>query len=118
MLSSFIQEEEEASEAVDLLYVALKAVLKEKIPLPLVRRIFELRLLSLNGLYAPPSERGKLNESAFFALNYVTKAPCAKLFSFALSVEAMRDFSAEAARWMGRSAEASFKSLELIDEGF
>jgi len=118
LLSVFIQEEEEAFEAVDLLYVALKAVTKGKIPLPLIRRIFELRLLALNGLYAPPEKADHMNESAFYALGFVTKAPCPKLFSFTLSDEAMRDFSAEADRWMSRSTDASFKSLELIDEGF
>ena len=118
LASFFIQEEEEASGTVDLIYVALKAILREQIPLPLIRRIFELKILTLNGLFAPPEKSEGLNESAFYALNYCADSPAMKLFSFTLSDEAMRDFEAFVKKQMDRSADRPFKSLELIDGGF
>ena len=118
LLQYFIQEEEEASEAVNLLYVALKAIQKELVPLHLIRRVFEIRLLVLSGLYAPPKERGDLDESAYYALQYAASSPLPKLFSFTLSDEAMADLIRETDARMARVTDASFKSLELIDGGF
>ena len=118
LLQYFIQEGEEASEAVNLLYVALKAIQKDLMPLPLIRRVFEIRLLVISGLYAPPEERGTLDESAYYALGFVASASLKKLFSFTLSESAMADFVEEADRRMARVTDAEFKSLELIDEGF
>lgn len=114
----FVQEGEEASEIVDLLYVALKAILREQLPLPLIRRIFELRLLVMNGLYAPPDDNVRIDESARYALAYAASAPLSRLFSFTLSDEAMAGFASDVRRQMKRAADVPFKSLELIDEGF
>ncbi len=114
--SYFSREEQEAEETVNLIYVALKAILKEKIPLVLVRSIFELRLLKENGLYAPPEEKGNLDESAYYALCFVSQCSVQKLFSFTLSEDAMKDFQREVRKCLNREVDRPMKSLALIDE--
>lgn len=114
----FTQEEEPAEEIVDLLYVALKAVMKGQLPLTLIRRIVELRLMVLNGTYAVPEVRGSMNDSAFYALQYVAAAPVTRLFTFRLSDEAMADFERETETHLDRHVTTVMKSRALIDEVF
>ena len=114
----FTQEEEPAEEIVDLLYVALKAVMKGQLPLTLIRRIVELRLMVLNGTYAVPEVRGSMNDSAYYALQYVAAAPVTRLFTFRLSDEAMADFERETETHLDRHVTTVMKSRALIDEVF
>lgn len=118
LASYFIQEEEPSEEMVDLLYVALKAIMKENLPLPLIRRIYELRILKINGTYAVPEERGAMDDSAYYALRYVMAVPVTKLFTFTLSAEAMRDFEKEVRSQINRHVQGTMKSRDLIDEVF
>ncbi|MDO4479356.1 MAG: DNA repair protein RecO [Lachnospiraceae bacterium] len=115
LASYFGREEVEARSTVNLLFVALRAILKENMPLELVRCVYELRLLWENGLYAPPGEQGALDESAWFALCFVCRSEPGKLFSFRLSDAAMRDFSREVKKAVKREVDIPLKSLELID---
>ena len=47
----FAKEGLEAGEMLNLIYVAMKALVKEQIPLALIRRIFEFKMLVINGEY-------------------------------------------------------------------
>lgn len=46
----FTEENVEAAAEVDLLYVTIRALLKKKMPCPLIRAVFELRILSIQGI--------------------------------------------------------------------
>lgn len=47
----YTRENMESTELLNLLFVAFKAILKRRVPLKLVRRIFELRIMAINGEY-------------------------------------------------------------------
>lgn len=106
----------ESSEMVNLLFVALRAILKGNVRLTLLRRIFELRMLVLNGEYAPPEEQGNLNPDAWYALQFTAAAKLSALFSFSLSEEAEADFAREVGIAMRRSTDKKFRSLETFKE--
>ena len=67
------QENLEASETVNLLYATLRAVLRNRMPLRLIRTVFECRLMALNGDFAVPE--GVEEEAAAYALYFVTGCP-------------------------------------------
>lgn len=112
----FAREEQEAGSVVNLIYVALKALVREKIPNSLIRYIYELRLLWENGLYAPPEEKGTLDESAYYALCFVCRCPLTQLFSFTLSESALKDFRRETEKYLVHEVDRPMKSLTMIDE--
>ena len=104
----------EAENVVNLLYVTLRAVLREQLPIRMIRAIYELRTLAENGVYAPPPGRGKLSEAAFAALRYVTYCELKGLYAFRLSDEAEAEFEAAVSEAFDKTVEKSFKSLAVI----
>lgn len=114
--SYFAQENLEAEGMVNLIYVGIHAILKGKVPLKLLRAVFECRLLTENGLFALPEDAAKLNPSAVYALRFASGAPFRKLFSFTLSEDAQRDFIKVVHKRMRSCVDVPLKSLELIDE--
>lgn len=105
-----------AQDTVNLIYTALKAIMKEQMPPELIRRIYEIRTLVINGDYAPPSEPKSLGADAWYALRYVSEAPYQKLFAFTLSEEGQHDFASEADAAMRRTVDRKFKTLAVIRE--
>ncbi|MCR5294463.1 MAG: DNA repair protein RecO [Lachnospiraceae bacterium] len=105
----------ESADMVNLLFVALKAVIKGKIPLPLLRRIFELRMLVINGDYAPSDEDADLNRDARYALCFVSSAGLSELFSFVLDPDAEQVFSKKVEEALERTIDRRFKSLEMYE---
>ena len=116
LASYYGQEGIESKETVNLIFVALRAILKGNVRLSLLRRIFELRMLVQNGEYAPPEEQGRLNPDAWCALRFAAAARLSALFSFSLSEEAEADFAREIDGAMRRSTDRKFRSLETFKE--
>lgn len=106
----------EAEGMVNLVYAALRALLREQMEPELVRRVYELRMLSENGEYAPPETGQGMDPAAHLALRYAVSSPLSRLFAFELSEEAERDFTREVRAAMGRTVDKTFKSLAVIEK--
>ncbi|WP_274940522.1 DNA repair protein RecO [Chordicoccus furentiruminis] len=116
LASWFTREGVEAAGIVNLLFVTLRAIEKEQMPVKLIRRVYELRMLTENGEYAPPEEQGNLSRSAWYALRFASEAGYGRLYSFALSEPAAEEFSAAVRKAMRRVVDKPFKTLAVIDE--
>ena len=80
-----------------LLYQSFRALLKPALPNKLVQRIFELKIMVINGEYTedPPLRAG---DSARYAWQYVIYAPIEKLYTFLLKEDAFAQFAANVER--------------------
>ncbi len=97
-----------------LLYCALLAILKPSLENKLVRRIFELRMMSENGDYEN-LENEKMNESTIFAINYVLTTPVEKLFTFSLKREINDEFSEVVDKLLRDRVTKQINSLEILN---
>ena len=142
----FSEENVEAGELVNLLFISLKALLKPALPKKLVRFIFELRVLVING-EAPqvfecvsckkPVKEGRflvkkhgiccrecsqgmdapyMNQAAAAAMQFVETAPLGKLYTFSVSEEVLEVLSRGMKQYYRYYVSHSFKSLELLVE--
>lgn len=103
-----------AVDMLNLLYLAFKALEKNQIPRILVRHVFELRMMVIDGEYMerPPISTG---ESAAYAWKYVINAPLQKIFHFSLAQPALDEFVKAVAVWRRRTIEKEFHSLEILN---
>ena len=105
-----------AGDMVNLVYVALKALMKDLMPTELVRRVYEERMMVINGEFAVPSKDRGLAPAALKALDYAACAPPERLFSFSLEGEALRDYTDYVRRSMRHTVDRTFKSLDVIEK--
>lgn len=107
------QENLPAAELVNLIYLSLRAILKESIPNELVRRIYELRVLLLNGEYTelPPLEA---SDACCYAWQYVLEAPLAKLYTFTLTPGVLIEFSQNVDLVLRDALPYHFRSLDIL----
>lgn len=107
------RENMESTESLKLLYQSLRALLKGAIPNRLVKPVFELKLMEINGEYME-YPLGKLEESTIYAWEYVLSSPVEKLYTFTLSEPVMAQFIRCVEENKKRFIDKSFHSLDIL----
>ena len=114
LASYWAQEGMECTEMVDLLYITLRALLKGHQSPDLIRSIYECRIMTVNGVFAPPETPEGMDESAWYALSFVASTSLAKLYSFGLSEKAERDFTRAVRKRLSGCVDRKLKSLAML----
>ena len=140
----FSRENADGRAVLSLLYSALRALSRGKMPPALIRRVFELSVLHENGVlpdFSVCPDCGKpyfaghflksrmqavcteclpepagipLSRSALYALRFISGTPAEKLFSFTLSEAPMKELSDTADALLDMNLDREPKSLELL----
>ena len=103
----------EAADTLNLLYLSLKALLHRKLDNRLVRRIFELRLMTINGEYAVQTE--SLSEGALYTVQYIQRVPMEKLYTFTVTPEILRELGGMLDRYTERVLDRPLRSRRILD---
>ena len=98
-----------------LLYQSLRALLNKHIPDELVRYIFELKTLVINGDCPVEFDEFEIGESARYALSFVTASPPEKLYTFTVSETVLGELRFVLRRFRDLYMEGKFKSLEILE---
>ena len=121
----FSRENVESQDMLKLLYYSLRALGLPSVPNRLVRGIYDLRMLDINGL-CPTLDRltsgigvytfaRDMSGGCRKAYLYVTGEPIEKLFSFALSDDVLAEFEQITRQLMKQSTDREFKSEKLLE---
>lgn len=105
----------DGTEAVKLLYFALRALKNDNLSRPLIRRVYELKAMQLEGEYYE-EPKAALPEPAMKAWRYVLETPQEKLFRFALDSEAEASFGRAVEEMKQNFIERQFRSLQVLEE--
>ena len=114
LASYWAQEGMECTEMVNLLYITLRALMKGHHSLTLIRSIYECRIMTINGVFAPPETPAGIDESAWYALSFVSSCSLSKLYSFGLSEKAERDFTRAVRKRLSGCVDRKLKSLAML----
>ncbi len=115
LCSFYTRENNEDKELLNLLYISLKALLRDNIKNRLVRCIFELKALQIEGEYPGIPQNESLMESTKYAMDYIEKSSISKLFSFSLTDEVLAELDMVTKRYREKYIDRSLKSLEMLE---
>lgn len=108
------RENNDEKELLKLLYQSMRALSAESIPNALIRRVFEIRMLRIEGEYPGVEGRGFL-EDTNLALKHITESSIEKLYTFNVSDEVMKQISGFGDLLMEKYIGRTFKSLEILN---
>ena len=103
----------EGLETLKLLYQSLRALLRPAIPNPLIRSVFDLKLMELNGEYRERPERD-LTEAALYTWEHVLATPPEKLYNFTVSAQVLGEFAGCVEENRRRFVDKTFHSLDIL----
>ncbi len=114
LTSYYSRENSEDKDLLNLLYISLKALLSDKIPNKLVRCIFELRALQIEGEYPGVPENRLLLDSTRYAMNYIAGCPLNKLYTFSVAEDVLHELDDISEKYRNRFIDRPLKSLEML----
>lgn len=117
LMDYYTRENSDEKEMLKLLYQSLRALLHEKLPNGLVRYIFEIKALMLNGEYPGIPEREvPFLPSTVYAVNYIVNTAVERLYTFTVTEQVLGELAQIADGYRSRFVDRKMKSLEILCE--
>lgn len=114
VVSYYTRENNDDTLMLKLLFQSIKAIIKESLDNRLVRSIYEIKALVINGEF--PGIPGNINLSGTvrFAIDFIVSSSIEKLYTFTLSGDAIDELASFAKDLFKRCTDKPFKSAELL----
>lgn len=111
----YARENNDETGMLKLLYQSLRALLSDRFEDRLVRCIFELKVIMINGEFPGISSGDTLGESAAYAVTYIMNTPSERLFSFDVAPQVLEELKYFCKEICKRTFDKDFKSLEILE---
>lgn len=98
-----------------LLFQSIRAILKDNIDNRLIKCIYEIKILCVNGEFPGVPTGRDLLEGTVYAVNFIEKTPIEKLYTFALTEEVLLELEKLSDFYRERFTDRHFMSLDLIE---
>ena len=109
------RENNDERELLKLLYQSLRALSAASIPKELVRYIFEIRTIVINGEFPGLPDESRWQDSTRYAIHYMATAPVEKLYTFTVSPQVLGELKRLASFYRKRFLNEPFHSLEILN---
>lgn len=124
MMDYYTRENNDEKEMLKLLYQSLRALQRVSLSNELIRYIFEIKALVLNGEYpgipgqSPElaKEYGSFEESTVYAVEYIAYSRVEKLYTFTVTDSVLRELGRIAAIYRKKYVDKEFKSLKILED--
>lgn len=98
-----------------LMYQSLRALESDKFNNRLVKAVFEIKAVSIEGEYDGPSDNKKYNSDTLYAIDFIKKTSSSKLFSFGVSEEVLEELSSIGKELIKKRVDSSLKSAQILE---
>ena len=115
VMDYYTRENNDEKEMLKLLYQSLRALMHEGLPNILVRYIFEMKAMVINGEFPGVPSEGEWEESTRYAVSYIMNSGIEKLYTFTVTIPVLEELKQIADMYRKRFVDRSFKSLEIVD---
>lgn len=117
VMDYYTRENNDEKEMLKLLYQSLRALQHEGLSNTLVRYIFEIKALAINGEYPGlPGRDTPYLVSTEYAVSYIVNSSVEKLYTFTVTEQVLDELSQIAEVFRNRFIDRKMKSLEILHE--
>lgn len=115
LMDYYTRENNDEKEMLKLLYQSLRALMHEGLSNRLIRYIFEMKAMVLNGEF-PGMPRGDgWDKSTEYAVSYIMESGIERLYTFTVTEQVLEQLGRIADDYRRRYLDRTFKSLEIVD---
>jgi len=111
----YTRENNDEVEMLKLLYQSMRALVHPSIENALVRAIFEMKAVAVNGEFPGIPTDKEWDESTVYAVGFVAGAPVEKLYTFAVTDAVLSELQEIGERCRRKFFNKEFKSLEVLE---
>ncbi|MBC5659376.1 DNA repair protein RecO [Anaerosacchariphilus sp. NSJ-68] len=111
----YTREANDELQMLKLLYQSLRALVSPRIPDELIRYIYELKVLVVNGECPPDFETLDICQSTLYTLQYIAASPVEKLYTFQVSEEVLGELRFVMNRYRQQYMEGHYRSREILE---
>ena len=115
VIDYYTRENNDEKEMLKLLYQSLRALMHEGLSNVLVRYIFEMKAMALNGEFPGMPKEGEWEDSTRYAVNYIAESTVEKLYTFTVTPQVLAQLKTIADDYRRRMIDRPFKSLEIVE---
>ena len=115
LMDYYTRENNDEKEMLKLLYQSLRALMHDGLSNRLVRYIFEMKAMVLNGEFPGMPTEGSWDKSTAYAVSYIADAGIEKLYTFTVTPSVLEELGKIADDYRRRYTDRPFKSLEIVD---
>ena len=112
--SYYTRENNDDTLMLKLLFQSVRAILKPNLDNRLVRSIYEIKALVINGEFPGVPGNVNLSDTVRYAIDFITASSIEKLYTFTLAEEAIVELAAFSEASIKKYTDRPFKSLELL----
>lgn len=112
--SYYTRENNDEVEMLKLLFQSIRALTKASLDNRLIRSVYEIKSLVINGEFPGLPANTNLSGTALYAIKFINDTAVEKLYTFTLSEEAIVELANFSNDIFRRYTDRKFKSLELI----
>ena len=111
------QENLDASMMLNLLYVSLLALERDQLPKQLVRYVFEIKMMVINGEFPQDVIYDEtLMEATRYTIQYIVQAPLQKLYTFVVKEDVLAQLGRMQDGIRGKLVDHRFRSLDILEK--
>lgn len=115
VMDYYTRENNDEKEMLKLLYQSLRALMHEGLSDRLIRYIFEMKAMVLNGEFPGIPADGDWDKSTEYTVSYIVNSSVEKLYTFTVTPEVLGQLGEIADDYRRRYLDRTFKSLEIVD---
>lgn len=116
VMDYYTRENNDEKNMLKLLYQSLRALCHENIDNRLVRYIFEIKALALNGEYPGLPTDIHYQESTVYTVSFIVNTSVEKLYTFIVTDSVLEELGEITDIFRKRFLDRKFKSLEILNE--
>ncbi len=116
LASYYARENNDELDLLKLLYQSVRAIIKPTLNNELVRAVFEVKALVVEGIFPGLPNDRKWLAATEYAVDFIVKTPVEQLYTFTVSDEVLSELKQMNEIYRKRFYDREFKSLKLFEE--